>query len=321
MTFRASFFYVSIAILLLPLGYSIYAKDNTRNEVYIEVKNIDYLNYLVTANLKITVVLDKNNGEGESYAYLILPFKATPNIKLFVEPNSTDATVLSGYIGGNGSFITQFPLLDVESVYYLTLNNVQFPINQASDSDVFGFYNFSFYEISGNIADYENSLIYLRSIRIKDSSILRTHPNAVQESDKNTLSFDFANAPYKISAYLSKQTNTNTDVNLIVGISTIILIIISAPFFAYKLEELNNTLQNLFFAIVIIIILIQIGFFCFYIYPKKYHHNLAVISAITSVFGLCVAFVIRLVMLFISRISIINSLKNIINYQKNQQKK
>lgn len=275
--------YILFLLSFFLLTVNVYAQDEQLNDVYIEVKNVDYTNFLLNVDVKIHLNLEPN----EEYTYLILPIRYNSNIKIFFEPNSEKGTVLTGYLGMGGNFIAQFSPTNKNAEYYLTFTNVQIPINETSDTEAFGYYSFSFYSICEDISKYSSDLVPIDRIHISDNNLLYSHPNAIQEHNKNSLLFSFEDIPYDILIYISKQsTNTNIILPIIIGISAVILGALSSLGLGIDARIQNHIkYKHLFRASSVLLIIVQIAFFCLYIYPKKYYNDLTFMSTISTLFG------------------------------------
>lgn len=189
-------------LLLLSFDFIEVHAEEQSNDIYIDVKDVDYDNYFVNADIKIHLNIEANN----EFAYLILPIKYNPSMNLYIEPNSQKETILSGYLERDGNFIAQFLPLNQDAEYFLTFINVHILINATSDTEVFGYYSFSFESINEDISNYKKNLATIDSIHINDKNMLYSLPNAMQESNKNSLLFSCTDDSYDILIYISKQT-------------------------------------------------------------------------------------------------------------------
>lgn len=291
----------SVCILFLLsfflLTVNVYAQDEQLNDVYIEVKNVDYTNFLLNVDVKIHLNIESN----EEYTYLILPIKYNSNIKFFVEPNSEKGTVLTGYLGRDGNFIAQFSPTNKNAEYYLTFTNVQIPINETSDTESFGYYSFSYYSICEDISEYSADLVPIDRIHISDNNLLYSSPNAIQEHGKNSLLFSFEDIPYDIFIYIAKQsTNTNIVLPIIIGISAMIIGALSSLGLGIDVRIQNYIKYKHYFrTFSLLFIIAQIAFFCLYICPQKYYNDLTFMSTISTLFGATIG--IGSVVLFCTR--------------------
>lgn len=182
MSLKSFLTYLLIFLSLSFCSIKVYAEDQP-NDIYIEVKNIDYTNYFLNADIKINLNIEASS----EFTYLVLPIKNNSNMNFYIEPNSKKETILFGYLERDGSFIAQFSPSNQSAKYFLTLKDVQIPITVASDNEAFGYYTFSFDNINEDISNYKNSLVTINSIHINDSHMLYSMPNAIQEHDKNSL--------------------------------------------------------------------------------------------------------------------------------------
>lgn len=287
MSLKYRYFCVLLFCLFWFLPVNAHAQSELLNDVYIETKRVDYSNYLLTADIKIHLNLDAS----EDFSYLILPIRYNSNLRFFVKPNSKRATILSGYLGSYGDFIVQFPPLDQSTEYFLDLTDVQIPINETPAGESFGYYSFSFYDISEDISSYKNNLIFIDRIHIVDNNYLNSIPNAMQENSRNSLLFSFVDANYDISIYISNQPeNSNYTLPIILGISAVILGIITG--FGLGIgERIKNHIKFWFcFRIVsLALVAFEIVFFYFFVYPRGYYNDLTFMSTISSLFGVTVA--------------------------------
>lgn len=196
------FFTYLLFLLLLSFNFMEVHAEEQLNDIYIDVKDIDYDNYFLNADIKIHLNIKAN----DEFTYLILPIKYNSNMDFYIEPTSQKETILSGYLERDGNFIAQFLPLNQDAEYFLTFINVHIPINAASNSEAFGYYSFSFDSINEDISIYENNLATINSIHITDNNMSYSIPNAMQESNKNSLLFSCTGVPYDILVYVSKQT-------------------------------------------------------------------------------------------------------------------
>ena len=93
-----------------------------------------------------------------------------------------------------------------------------------------------------------------------------------------------------IFIYISRQpTNTNFVLPIIIGIAAIILGILSALGLGLD-TRIKNYIEyrNLFRAISIILVILELGFFYFYIYPRGYYHDLTFMSTISTFLGVTI---------------------------------
>lgn len=278
------FFLLSFLFLTADAHAETEAEQN--NELFIEVKNVDYTNYLLSADISIHL----NVKARDEFSYLILPINYNPNLNFYIEPNSKKATILFGYLEGNGNFIAQFPPSLENAEYFLTFTDVQIPIIKASNDETFGYYSISFSDINEDISSYERNLFSIDKIHLKDSNLLFSNPNAVQENSKDSLLFSFSDTPYNILIYISRQqTNTNFVLPIIIAIAAIMLGIISALGLGLdkRIKDLNKY-RNLFRVASIIVIALELGFFCLYIYPRGYYNDLTFMSTISTLFGVTI---------------------------------
>ena len=287
MSLKYRYIFILLLCFFVFLPINAHAQGELLNEIYIQTKRVDYSNYLLSADIKIHLNLDAS----EDFSYIILPIRYNSNLRFSIEPNSKKETILSGFMGSYGDFIVQFPPLDQSAEYFLTLADVQMPINETLNDESFGYYSFSFYNISEDISSYKNNLIFIDRIHIVDNNYINSIPNAIQENSKNSLLFSFADANYDISIYISNQPETsNLALPIIFGISAIILGIITG--FGLGIEERIKKHIKLWLRFRIaslVLVALEIAFFCFYVYPGGYYNDLTFMSTISSLFGVTVA--------------------------------
>lgn len=280
--------HICILFLLSFMFFTIdaHAQNESLNEIYIEVKSVDYSNYLLYADVKVNL----NLNACDNFLYLILPISYNSNIHFYIDPESKKETILSGYLGRDGNFIAQFPPSDQSSEYFLTFTDVQIPINETSNSESYGYYSFSFDNINEDITNYKYNLILIDKIHITDNNHLYAEPNAVQES-KNSLLFTFIDTPYNILIYISRQpTNTNFLVPIVVGISAAILGII-ASLGAGIDARIKKCIKykKLLRIVSLAVIIFEVIFFYFCIYLNGYYNDLTVLTTMSTLFGVSIA--------------------------------
>lgn len=282
MSLKSFLTYLLIFLSLSFCSIKVYAEDQP-NDIYIEVKNIDYTNYFLNADIKINLNIEASS----EFTYLVLPIKNNSNMNFYIEPNSKKETILFGYLERDGSFIAQFSPSNQSAKYFLTLKDVQIPITVASDNEAFGYYTFSFDNINEDISNYKNSLVTINSIHINDSHMLYSMPNAIQEHDKNSLLFSCPNNQYDILIYVSKQTKKpNYILPILIAILTITTGIGSGLSSAkVKLIRKYIKFKILFRLSSIIVLVIQILIFIYIIYPNGYYNDLTFMSVISGFFG------------------------------------
>lgn len=279
MSLKLFFTYLLFLLVLSFDSMEVHAKEQS-NDIFIDVKDVDYDNYFLNADIKIHLNIEANN----EFTYLILPIKYNPSMNLYIEPNSPKETILSGYLERDGNFIAQFLPLNQDAEYFLTFINVQIPINATSNNEAFGYYSFSFESINEDISNYENNLATIDSIHITDNNMLYSLPNAIQESNKNSLLFSCTDVPYDILIYISKQTKKpNYFLPIMIAIFSIPIGLLAGlnsgvEKFIHKYIKYRIWLR--FFSILLAITPICI--FYFVIYPNEYYNDITFMNIIRA---------------------------------------
>lgn len=277
------FFTYLLFLLLLSFDFIEVHAEEQSNDIYIDVKDVDYDNYFVNADIKIHLNIEANN----EFTYLILPIKYNPNMNLYIEPNSQKETILSGYLERDGNFIAQFLPLNQDAEYFLTFINVHIPINATSDTEAFGYYSFSFKSINEDISNYRKNLATIDSIHINDNNMLNSWPNAMQESNKNSLLFSCTDVSYDILIYISKQTKkTNYFLPILIAIVSIpigLLAGLNSGVGKFINKYIKYRICFRLFAILLTIIPICI--FYFFIYPNNYYNDFTFMNIISIFWG------------------------------------
>ena len=278
-----NFFTCLLILLLLSFSFMEVHADEQSNDIYIDVKDVDYTNYFLNADIKIHLNIKASN----EFIYLILPIKYNSNMNFYVEPDSRKETILSGYLKRDGNFIAQFPPSNQNAEYFLTFTGVQIPINSTSDNEAFGYCSFSFMSINEDISNYEDNLVTIDSIHINDNNMLYSVPNAIQESNKNSLLFSCTDVPYDILIYVSKQTKKPN------YFLPIMIVMFSIP--TGLLAGLNSGVEKLikkyikykiwFRLFSILLTIIPIYIFCSSIYPNGYYNDFTFMNVISGFFG------------------------------------
>lgn len=282
MSLKLFFTYLLFLLLLSFDSMEVHAEEQS-NDIYIDVKDIDYDNYFLNADIQIHLNIKAN----DEFTYLILPIKNNPSMDFHIEPYSQKETILSGYLEQNGNFIAQFLPLTHDAEYFLTFINAQIPINAASDNEAFGYYSFSFDSINEDISNYENNLVTIDSIHITDNNMLYSLPNAMQENGKNSLLFSCADVPYNILIYVSKQTKKpNYFLPIMIAIFSIpigLLAGLNSGVEKFIKKYIKYRIWLRLFAILLTIIPICI--FYFFIYPNEYYNDFTFTNIISVFWG------------------------------------
>lgn len=277
------FFTYLLFLLLLSFDFMEVHAEEQSNDIYIDVKDIDYDNYFLNADIKIHLNIEASN----ELTYLILPITYNSSMGFYIEPKSRKETILSGYLKQDGHFIAQFSPLNQDAEYFLTFINVQIPINAASDNEAFGYYSFSFESINEDISNYKNNLAAIDFIHITDSNMVYSFPNAMQESGKNSLLFSCTDAPYDILIYVSKQAKkTNYFLPIMIAIFSIpIGLLAGLNSGVEKFIKKYIKYRIMFRLLSILLTIIPICIFYFIIYPNEYYNDFTFMNIISVFWG------------------------------------
>jgi len=283
----------------LSAGYYAYASEvEPQNTMSIEVKSIDSTFEFIAVDVEVALFLPS----GEGSRHLVLPFKYNQSIGFFIEPKSTNNTLLSGFLnGGYGNFLIQIELMDKPSEIHITIKNVRLPIMPTSDPDSLGYYSIPLNSIIEGFSDYVDSMIYIDRTRLKDerlvlSRFLIDQPNAVVGSEKHTVELDIDQGGYAIIAFISKEMTGKTSwiLSILITIAGTLLGIVAG--FSIDLDKriaaakiwVRNTLR----VGCLLFLIGQIVLFFVFTLPTGNYNELSFMSLMSTLFGASIGFCI-----------------------------